>query len=148
MTVLTIIGIAIFAILLYWLTLYIDKISQKKFNNYRFFSKEAIAICVIGYYFIVAAVLFYPDLFEITSINSDNLNGIILFFIGVLILTYNIYKNVINTNFFNGVIFTAIQMFICAFIAFGFLIVIAIFVALLSETKPVYDIGGGSQNNE
>lgn len=147
MTVLTIIGIAIFAILLYWLTLYIDEISQKRFNNYRFFSNDAITICVVGYYFILAAFFFYPELFEITSIDGDTLNGIILFVIGVLILIYNIYKNVVNTDFFYGIIFTAIQMFVSVFVAFVFLVIVAILFVLLSETKPVYNINENRDKN-
>ncbi len=141
MVVLSIIGVVAFGIFLYFVTILIDGISQKRYG-YRFFDDEAISLCVIGYYFIWGTLFFCPEISSIKSINGDNLNAILLISIGLILLSVNIYINLKSTDFGLGVFFTVVQMLILAVAAFAGIFVLLLAMAFFAETKPVYNING------
>ncbi|MEA2091281.1 MAG: hypothetical protein U9O83_02815 [Campylobacterota bacterium] len=136
MLVLGIILAVIVAILVYMLTQKIDGYTYTKYE-YEFFTTDKFLTFFVAY----LLLYFGNDWHEqALKASEDPLNGIVLIFIGALLILVNIYNNINNTSFILGFsvsIFQLVLFGVCSFFAFFALIVA---VAFFANTRPVYNI--------
>ena len=106
MTVLTIIGILLAALVLYIAIEKLNSYTDKKFN-YLFFDVGTFVPVAISYLLLFFGNKWYQEAIEKSG---DILNGAIVFGIGVIILLVIIYKNFKATNFIVGLFGTVFQL--------------------------------------
>lgn len=136
MVVLQWIGIILAIVTVYMTVVWINRYTYKKYK-YDFFNKENFIITAIGYGFIFFGARW---LSSAMAVDGDLLNGQILLGIGIFIIIFVIYTNVINTAPYTGLFLSIFQLALyvgLSVIAFYALIIL---IAALAQTKPVYVI--------
>ncbi|MDY0050995.1 MAG: hypothetical protein RBR65_00520 [Aliarcobacter sp.] len=136
MTVLKIIGVFLFMWLIYFFIRKINSFSFKKYK-YGFFSSELFFLYCLIYALLFFGYILYTDA---VKVNSDILNGILLFAFGVILLIVRLVLNIKIAKFFFGVLFTIIQFIIFIPFALGGLFVLFLMLLITTHIKPVYNV--------
>jgi len=137
MFVLSIIGGIIGLVLLFGLVERINTISYRD-SKYEYFSTTTAGFVVVGYYFLFFGYSFYETASHAT--HGDIFNGIILMIIGAILVGINIFNNYTyeKGRGIRVLLFTVIQLVIYVGLAFVGIFIVAIAIAALAQTKPVY----------
>ncbi len=127
MVVLTILGLLIAAAIGWLIITKINQYTTKKFN-YQIFDGGTLVLVTIAY----ALIYFGFDFYQSALKNGgDILNGQLMIAIGVILIVLDIWINIKNTNFEEGVVLSIIQLlfYVVGAAAIAFLVVIAIGIA-------------------
>jgi len=136
MKLLTIIGIIVTIYIVYRLVLRFNSYTKRKYK-YIFFNEKSLLIVSPAYALLVTGYLFYIDALKY---NGDILNGLILLFIGALLLLKVIYTNFDNTDLIIGVLGTIFQFLVYIFLSVFSVIVLFVAAIAFAQIKPVYNI--------
>jgi len=136
MTVLSIIGVIVFFIVLYYV---LERINIYTLNiyNYEFFKVESFFLYFIIYGLFYFGWDWYSDALKV---NGDILNGLILMIIGFILFILNLIINIKESSFFMGLLFTLLQTVLYIPIAtLGFFILL-VAMTFASQVRPVYSL--------
>ena len=137
MFILSLIGIAIIALLIYLFIEEFNKYSYKK-EKYRFFTTEHTAAFVSSYVIMLIGYMAMKS-----NWLDDWRNGAVILVVGMIIFLLTIRNNFKNTSASLAIQGSILQMIIYSPVAVvGIFILIAAF-AFFAETKPVYNINSG-----
>jgi len=134
MFILSLIGIGIIALIIYWL---IEEINKETYKNekYRFFTREHTIAFVTSYIIMLVGYLAIKG-----NWLNDWINGAVIFAIGIIILGLTIHNNFTHTSRSLAIQGSIVQVILYIPIAVaGIFILLALF-AFFSQTKPVYNI--------
>jgi len=134
MAVLEIIGILVGMFLIYMLYKDLNEYSIRKYR-YEFYSVANLMQIIIGDWIIYFGRSVYLMAVEE---HGDVLNGQLLIFIGVAVISLVLYKNFRYVSFFTALILSILQLLISIPLAVGTFFILLIAIAALAETKPVY----------
>jgi len=136
MLVLSIIAVIIVLVLVVLFIGYANSYSQKVYR-YAIFNRFTFTLCVIAY-----LALYFGNKWYMSALKAggDTLNGVLVMIIGASILLYVFEYNIKKTSIFYGVTMTFITGIVYAAatpVVFAFVLIA---IAMLAETKPVYNI--------
>ena len=88
------------------------------------------------------ALLYFGNSWYYSALNkgTDTLNGIVLIFVGAILLLRMIYLNFKNTNFTIGFFGTIFQLSVYSVLTVFSIFALLILFAYASQTRPVYSI--------
>jgi len=134
--VLSIIGIIVVLSLIFLLAAYVGEYGVKHYG-YELFTYQQFAFVSIP-----TVALYFGIKWFLDALKSDGdiLNGLIVIGISILVLLYRVYYNFKHTNFLFGLGATLVQFGIFMPLSFFAFIALIMVVALLAETKPVYNL--------
>ena len=138
MVVLSIIGVILGLMFLYWVVEKINEVSYRE-NRYEYFTATTAVSVVVGYYFLYFGYTSYEAASR--AVHGDILNGILLMIIGTVFVAAIVISNFINTPKHNigiTLLFTSIQLVIYVGVAYVSIFLILAAVGVLRQTKPVY----------
>jgi len=137
MIVLSVIGGILGLVFLYWVVEKVNDISYRE-SEYEYFSTTTAGFVVVGYYFLFFGYKFYETASHAT--HGDILNGVILMIIGAILVGINIFNNYTyeKGRGIRVLLFTVIQLVVYLGLAFVGIFIVAIAIAALAQTKPVY----------
>ncbi len=127
MVVLTIFGLIGAAVVGWLIVTMINQYTTKKFN-YQIFDGGTLVLVTIAY----ALIYFGFDFYQSALKNGgDILNGQLMIAIGIVLIVLDIWINIKNTNFEEGVVLSIVQLlfYVVGAAAIAFLVVIAIGIA-------------------
>jgi hypothetical protein len=136
MLVLSIIAVIIALVLVVLFIGYTNNYSQRVYG-YDIFNHYTFILSVIAYLSLYFGSKWYMSALES---QGDTLNGALVMIIGASILLYVFEYNIKKTSFLYGVAMTCITEIVYAAatpVVFAFVLVA---IAMLAETKPVYNI--------
>jgi len=136
MLILTLIGLLIAAFAIYTFILWFNKYTYHH-AQYEFFTKEHSVVIVFSY-----ALIFFGNSWMQTALknNDDWLNGAIVLAVGVVLLVGVIINNFKKAPRLYAIAGSLAQLIFYIPITIGAVIIVAVMMAWLSETKPVYNI--------
>jgi hypothetical protein len=136
MQVLMFLGAIALIIFLYVLVDLINSYSSKVFR-YEIFNYGNFIASAIGYLSIYIGQKWY---YKALSSGGDMLNGELLILIGVIFIGSVIFSNIKRTNFSFGFFISFFQQALYAPLSILAVIGIALVIAMMSETRPVYRV--------
>jgi len=137
MLVLSIIGIIIALILVALFVQFANEYSEKAYSYYAIFNATNFIVSALGYLAIYFGNEWYNDALKA---HTDLLNGELLMGIGGLFLLGVVYRNIKNTSLIYGLIMSVVTEILYAAATPVVLWMLFAAVAVLAETKPVYNI--------
>lgn len=134
MFILSLIGIVITALIIYWL---IEEINKETYKNekYRFFTTEHTIGFVTSYIIMLVGFLAMKD-----NWLNDWINGAVIMLVGIGILVLIIHNNFTHTSRSLAIQGSIVQVILYIPIAIAGIVVLFIAYAIFSQTKPVYNI--------
>ena len=136
MTVVWIMFMIVIVICVYILVLKIDAYSYRVYG-FEFFTLPRFMIVFVANIFLYFGESWYVE--EAVK-SGDILNGIILILIGLGLILYNTYINISKTSLVFGFLVSLFQLALFAIGSLFALLGLFIMLALLSQTKPVYNL--------
>ena len=134
MFILSLIAIAIIAMLIYGFIKWFNKYSYEK-EKYRFFTTEHTMAFVASYAIILIGYMAMKN-----NWLDDWKNGAVILTIGVIIFILSIRNNFKNTSPSLAIKGSILQMIIYIPVAVAGIFVLLVAIAFFAETKPVYNI--------
>lgn len=136
MFVLKVIGVIVSLCLLFLLMFRLNIYTFNKYK-YEFFTQTSFGIYMVIYCGIFFGYRSYENALRV---NGDELNGILIIAIALLIFIAVLINNIKSTSFYFGIAFTTVQSLLYIPICIvGFFALLAA-VAFFSQTKPVYRV--------
>lgn len=136
MTVLTVIGVVLFFVLLFWAIVKINDFTITKYRH-EFFTWNSYFV----YLLIYGGIYFGRNWYlKAVATNGDELNGILIVSFAVIILITMLVSNIKRSGFFFGLFITLLQVIV--YIPFAVVGAIALLgiASFASQTRPVYNI--------
>jgi len=136
MLVLSIIAVIIALVIVALFISYTNSYSQRVYG-YDIFNSYTFVLCVIAYLSLYFGNKWYMSALEA---GGDTLNGALVMIIGASILLYVFEYNIKKTSILYGVTMTFITGIVYAAATPVVLAFVLAAIAMLAETKPVYNI--------
>ena len=134
MFILTLIGILLAALAVYWFIEWFNTYSSKE-GNYRFFTAEHTMAFVSSY-----LMIFFGHALMEKQWMGDSLNGAIILALGVIILILTLINNFKNTKRSLAIKGSIAQLILYVPITVVGILILLAAVAFFGQTKPVYSI--------